>query len=278
VLGQSPLSSHTNGNYTKHIQPTIEPLCRWNYKESAVETNHEGKCVPNVSFKIFERGSWKTVTTDDLFKGKKVVVFSLPGAFTPTCSSSHLPRFNDLAQVFKNNGIDDIICMSVNDTFVMNEWKKDQEAENLTLIPDGNGEFSEGMGMLVDKTAIGFGKRSWRYSMLVEDCVVKKMFIEPNVEGDPFDVSDADTMLAYVAPNAEKPLFFTLITKRGCMHCERARKLLREKGMLFEEVELSRSLTTRSLRAMSGRATTPQIFLAGKLIGGADDLEAYFKG
>ena len=238
--------------------------------------NHEGKPVPNTSFKLFAHGTWKTVTTNDLFKGKKVVVFSLPGAFTPTCSNSHLPRYNDLAPVFKKNGIDDIVCMSVNDTFVMNEWKKDQEAENITLIPDGNGEFSEGMGMLVDKSAIGFGKRSWRYSMLVVDGVVEKMFVEPQVEGDPFEVSDADTILAYVAPNAEKPLFFTLITKRGCIHCERARKLLREKGMLFEEVELGRTVTSRSLRALSGNATTPQIFLAGKLIGGADQLEEYF--
>jgi len=243
-----------------------------------MEAIQEGKRVPNVEFKVFEHGTWKTITTDDLFKNKKVVVFSLPGAFTPTCSSSHLPRFNDLAPVFKNNGIDDIVCISVNDTFVMNEWKKEQEAENVRLIPDGNGEFTEGMGMLVDKSRIGFGKRSWRYSMLVNDCVVEKMFIEPEVEGDPFQVSDADTMLAYVAPNAEKPLFFTLVTKRGCIHCERARKLLREKAMLFEEVELSRTVTTRSLRALSGRATTPQIFVGGKHIGGADDLEAYFKG
>jgi peroxiredoxin/glutaredoxin len=240
-----------------------------------MEGNREGKPVPSVSFKIFEHGSWKTVTTDDLFKGKKVVVFSLPGAFTPTCSSSHLPRYNDLAPVLKANGIDDVVCFSVNDTFVMNEWRKDQEAENLTLIPDGNGEFSEGMGMLVDKSAIGFGKRSWRYSMVVNDSIVEKMFIEPEVEGDPFEVSDADTMLAYVAPSAKAPLFFTLITKKGCRHCERARNMLDARGMRYEEIELSRKVTTRSLRCMSGRGTTPEIFHLGKLVGGADDLEVF---
>jgi len=239
--------------------------------------NREGKRVPNVSFKVIEDGNWKTVTTNDLFKGKKVVVFSLPGAFTPTCSSSHLPRFNELAPVFKKNGIDDIVCMSVNDTFVMNEWKKDQEAENVTLVPDGNGEFTDGMGMLVDKSMIGFGKRSWRYSMLVDDGVVKKMFIEPEVDGDPYEVSDADTMLGFVAPKAEKPKFFTLFTKKGCPHCARAKKLLGEKGMLYEEVELSRDVTTRTLRAVSGGTTTPQVFLDGKRIGTADDLETYFK-
>lgn len=240
--------------------------------------NREGKRVPNVTFKTIDGTTWKDVTTDDLFKGKKVVVFSLPGAYTPTCSSSHLPRFNELAPVFKNNGIDDIICMSVNDTFVMNEWKKDQEAENVTLIPDGNGEFTEGMGMLVDKSFLGFGKRSWRYSMLVDDGVVKKMFIEPQVDGDPFEVSDADTMLDHVAPKAEKPKFFTLFTKKGCPHCARAKSLLQDKGMLFEEIELDKSVTTRTLRAVSGGTSTPQVFLEGKRIGTADDLEAYFKG
>ncbi len=240
--------------------------------------NREGKRVPKTSFKVIEGTTWKEVTTDDLFKGKKVVVFSLPGAYTPTCSSSHLPRFNELAPVFKKHGIDDIVCLSVNDTFVMNEWKKDQEAENVTLIPDGNGSFSEGMGMLVDKANLGFGKRSWRYSMLVDDGVIKKMFIEPEVDGDPFEVSDADTMLDYVAPNAEKPKFFTLFTKRGCPHCARAKKLLDEKRMLYEEIELSKSVTTRTLRAVSGGTTTPQVFVEGKRIGTADDLEAYFRG
>ena len=124
--------------------------------------NREGKNVPDVTFRTIENGEWKNVTTDDLFKGKTVVVFSLPGAFTPTCSSTHLPRYNELAPVFKQNGVDEIICMSVNDTFVMNAWKENQESNNVTVIPDGNGEFSDGMGMLVNKDNLGFGKRSWR--------------------------------------------------------------------------------------------------------------------
>ncbi|MFW5741093.1 MAG: glutathione peroxidase [Myxococcota bacterium] len=239
--------------------------------------NREGKRVPDVTFKVIEGTTWKDITTDDLFKGKKVVVFALPGAYTPTCSSSHLPRFNELAQVFKKHGIDDVICLSVNDTFVMNEWKKYQEAENVTLIPDGNGAFTEGMGMLVDKSFLGFGKRSWRYSMLVDDKVIKKMFIEPQVDGDPFEVSDADTMLDYVAPEAEKPKFFTMFTKRGCPHCARAKKLLDEEGMLYEEVELDRNITSRTLRAVSGGTTTPQVFTEGKRIGTADELETYLR-
>ena len=167
--------------------------------------NHEGKKVPNVTFRVRDNNEWQNVTTDDYFKGKNVVVFSLPGAFTPTCSSSHLPRYNELAPAFFKNGIDAIYCVSVNDTFVMNEWAKDQEAQNIKLIPDGNGEFTAGMGQLVDKTDLGFGQRSWRYSMLVKDGVVEKMFIEPNKPGDPFEVSDADTMLNYINPQAKKP-------------------------------------------------------------------------
>ena len=164
--------------------------------------NHEGRRVPNVTFRVRRDNEWKNVTTDELFAGKTVVVFSLPGAFTPTCSSTHLPRYNELAPAFFASGVDSIVCVSVNDAFVMNEWAKDQEAANVILVPDGNGEFTAGMGMLVDKSNLGFGKRSWRYSMLVRDGVVEKMFIEPEKEGDPFEVSDADTMLAYVNPQA----------------------------------------------------------------------------
>ncbi|EDM66686.1 glutaredoxin [Moritella sp. PE36] len=155
----------------------------------------EGQSVPQVTFPIRQGDAWVNRTTEELFANKTVIVFSLPGAFTPTCSSSHLPRYNELASVFSAHGVDDILCVSVNDTFVMNAWKDDQEAENITFIPDGNGEFSAGMGMLVDKSDIGFGKRSWRYSMLVKNGVVAKMFIEADEPGDPFKVSDADTML-----------------------------------------------------------------------------------
>ncbi|NEP14646.1 MAG: glutathione peroxidase [Symploca sp. SIO1A3] len=238
--------------------------------------NREGEKVPNVTFKTRQDNQWVDVTTNDLFAGKTVVVFSLPGAFTPTCSSSHLPGYNELAPVFKDNGVDEIVCLSVNDTFVMNEWAKDQEAENVTLIPDGNGEFTEGMGMLVDKEDLGFGKRSWRYSMLVKDGVVEKMFIEPEVPGDPFEVSDAETMLKYINPNAQKPKLVSMFSKVGCPFCARAKAALKEHGMAYEEIVLGKDITTRSLQAVSGATTTPQVFINGKLIGGADDLDNYF--
>ncbi len=236
----------------------------------------EGKRVPNVTFKTRSNHQWMDVTSDDLFKGKTVVVFSLPGAYTPTCSSTHLPRYNELAATFKANGVSDIICFSVNDAFVMNEWKNDQEADNISLIPDGNGEFSLGMGLLVDKSAIGFGKRSWRYSMLVKDGVIEKMFIEPEKDGDPFEVSDADTMLKYINPKAVAPEPVVIFAKPGCPHCARAKALLESKGYHYDEITLGKGVTSSTLRAVSGSGTWPQVFIGGKLIGNADDLEVYF--
>ena len=237
--------------------------------------NKEGQHVPDVTFKTRKGEEWLDVTSAELFAGKKVIVFSLPGAYTPTCSTTHLPRFNELAGTFKANGIDSVICMSVNDAFVMNEWGKAQEAENLTLIPDGSGKFSEGMGLLVDMSNLGFGKRSWRYSMLVDNGVVRKMFIEPEKEGDPFEVSDADTMLKYVAPKCVAPEPVTIFTKPGCPFCTKARKMLKEAGLAFEEISLGNGITTRTLQAVAGEGTTPQVFSGGKKIGGSEALEAW---
>ncbi|CAD5924493.1 Hybrid peroxiredoxin hyPrx5 [Planktothrix tepida] len=238
--------------------------------------NREGQQVPNVTFRTRKDNQWVDVKTDDLFSGKNVIVFALPGAFTPTCSSSHVPGYNDLAKVFKQNGIDEIVCISVNDAFVMNEWAKDQQAENITLIPDGNGEFTEQMGMLVDKADLGFGKRSWRYSMLVKDGVIEKMFIEPDVPGDPFEVSDAETMLKYINPDAVKPSLVSLFTRVGCPYCTRAKAFLKERGIDFEEIVLGQNITTKTLQAVTGATNVPQVFIDGKLIGGSEDLVKYF--
>lgn len=167
--------------------------------------------VPSVTFKTRVRNDalggsnpfeWKDLSSDEIFKGKNVVAFSLPGAFTPTCSTSHLPRYEELYAEFKALGVDAVVCVSVNDAFVMYQWGKSQNAKNVFLLPDGNGEFTRKMGMLVDKSNLGFGQRSWRYSMYVEDKEIKKIFAEPGFEDncatDPFEVSDADTMLNYL--------------------------------------------------------------------------------
>jgi len=237
--------------------------------------NREGSRVPDVTFRVRENNDWKSVNTSDLFAGKTVVVFSLPGAFTPTCSSTHLPRYNELAPAFHANGVDAILCVSVNDTFVMNEWAKDQEADNVVLVPDGNGEFTEGMGMLVDKADLGFGKRSWRYSMLVKDGVVQKMFIEAQKPGDPFEVSDADTMLQYINPTAKLPDQVAIFTREGCQYCARAKTLLNELGYEYAEVPLPHTTRSKVVGALAGAKTVPQVFINGKLIGGLEQLESW---
>jgi len=238
--------------------------------------NKEGQKVPSVTFPIRVNDSWSKRDSQDVFAGKTVVVFSLPGAFTPTCSSSHLPRYNELASKFSENGVDEILCVSVNDTFVMNAWAAAQDAENVSFIPDGNGDFTDGMGLLVEKNDIGFGKRSWRYSMLVKDGVIEKMFIEPDLPGDPFEVSDADTMLAYINPEAVQIAQVSLFTKPGCPHCARAKALLAQQGLQYEELSLGNEISISAMRAITNADTVPQIFIDGQHIGGADDLAKHF--
>ncbi len=240
--------------------------------------NREGKRVPEVVFETRQGGEWKPVSSKELFEGRTVVLFALPGAFTPTCSSSHLPRYEELADRFREQGVDEIVCLSVNDAFVMDAWGREQGASKVRLLPDGNGDFTAGMGMLVTKRDLGFGDRSWRYSMLVRDGVIEKMFIEPDVEGDPYEVSDADTMLRHLDPRAaeERGDEVSLFTRQGCRHCERAKALLDERGIAYEEIPLGGGITTRTLRAVTGRDTVPQVFIGGVHVGGADELEARF--
>ncbi len=167
--------------------------------------------VPQVTFKTRVRDEsvegpnpyrWQDTTSDEIFKGKKIVLFSLPGAFTPTCSSTHLPGYEAAYDEFKNMGVDEVYCLSVNDAFVMHQWGKAQGVNKVKLIPDGSGEFTEKMGMLVKKDNLGFGKRSWRYSMYVDNGEIKKIFVEPgfmdDCPTDPFEVSDATTMIKYL--------------------------------------------------------------------------------
>lgn len=167
--------------------------------------------IPNVTLKTRVRDEnvsgdnpfrWQDVETKDLFAGKKVVLFSLPGAFTPTCSSTHLPGYDEKYSELKELGIDEVYCISVNDAFVMYQWGKNQGTKNVKLLPDGSGSFTKEMGMLVKKDDLGFGERSWRYSMFVDNGNIEKVFIEPGFSDDcptdPFEVSDVDTMIDYL--------------------------------------------------------------------------------
>ena len=145
---------------------------------------------------------WKALTSADIFAGRRVVLFAVPGAFTPACSESHLPGYERLHDEIIAEGIDRVICLSVNDAFVMHQWALSRDIGKVFMLPDGNGEFTRKMGMLVERTSQGMGLRSWRYSMLVEDRAIAQMFVEPgfcdNPPGVPMQVSGAQTMLDWL--------------------------------------------------------------------------------
>ena len=158
--------------------------------------------IPSVDFMFRENGEFVVRSTKELFGGKKVVLFALPGAFTPTCSAYQLPGFEEKYPEFKEAGIDEIYCLSVNDAFVMNAWAKDQMITNVKLIPDGNGEFTSSMGMLVKKFNLGFASRSWRYAAVINDGVIEQIFMEDgkedNASEDPYEYSTPEKVLEYV--------------------------------------------------------------------------------
>lgn len=167
--------------------------------------------VPNVIFKTRVRDEsiegdnpfrWEHVTSQELFGEKRVILFSLPGAFTPTCSTFQLPDFEKMFPEFQEQGIDEIYCMSVNDAFVMNAWAKDQGLENVKVIPDGSGIFTTYMHMDVKKDNLGFGVRSWRYAMILDDMKVEQAFVEPglrdNADDDPYGVTSPQNIMKYL--------------------------------------------------------------------------------
>jgi len=174
-----------------------------------VKMRKEQYQVPQVEFVFREDGEFVAKPSLDLFTGKRVVIFSLPGAFTPTCSAYQLPGFEEQYEEFVQLGIDDIYCISVNDGFVMNAWAKEQGIEKVKLIPDGNAFFTRSMGYLVNKSNLGFGQRSWRYAAVVENGVIEKMFVEDgmrdNADTDPYEVSTPEAVLEYVKSTVREP-------------------------------------------------------------------------
>lgn len=167
--------------------------------------NHQEPRVPQVSFWMFAEGEWYKLSTTDLFDHKTIVVFAVPGAFTYPYSSIQLLGYNKYAKVFQTNGVDEILCISVNDPFSLATWAEAEKADQVSFIPDVNGDFTREMGMMVNLSSKGMGYRSCRYSMLVKDGVIEKMFVERDaIETIPV-VSNAETMLNYINPEAEKP-------------------------------------------------------------------------
>jgi alkyl hydroperoxide reductase subunit AhpC len=178
--------------------------------------SYVGRRVPNVTFRTRVRDEsiggpnpfrWQDMSTADYFAGKRVILFSLPGAFTPTCSTFQLPGFEQMYNEFQEvHGIDEIYCMSVNDSFVMNAWARDQDIKNVKVIPDGNGSFTQGLGMLVNKRNLGFGKRSWRYAAIIDDGLIEAWFEEPGyrdeANDDPYGASSPENVMLYLNAKA----------------------------------------------------------------------------
>ena len=175
----------------------------------------KGFKIPNTTFQVrtgdsvlddgcsFDEGMWTTMTTDDYFKGRRVVLFSLPGAFTPTCTSTQLPSFEENYNTIKTLGIDEVYCCSVNDSYVMNEWAKKMSISNIKLIPDGSGLSTKYMGMLIAKDQNGFGQRSWRYMAIINDGVIEKWWQEPGInntgsDDDPYDETTPENCMKYL--------------------------------------------------------------------------------
>jgi peroxiredoxin/glutaredoxin len=232
----------------------------------------EGQKIPQVELAEMSDGKLQRLGSRELFAARRVILFALPGAFTPTCSTAHVPGYVALLHAFKSAGVDDVICLSVNDPFVMEAWQHSEKAHGIRFIADPFGEFTNAMGMAVDHRDALLGTRSWRYSMLVEDGTIKQMFIEPDQPDDPFEVSDAETMLKYLQPNRKTIGPVLVLARHRCPHCARAKQLLTERRIPFDVVHLGDELSMQGVKAASGGTTVPQVFIEGRLVGGADQL------
>ena len=240
-------------------------------------SSREGSRIPDVELAELKDGKVHRMRSAELFGGRRVILFALPGAFTPTCSTAHVPGYVAHLKDFRDAGVDDIICLSVNDPFVMEAWQRSEKAQGIHFVADPFAKFTQAMGMAVDHQDNALGTRSWRYSMLVDDGRIEKMFIEPDVPGDPFEVSDADKMLKHLRPDHKTLGPVLMLARHGCPYCERAKSLLEERGIPFEAVHLGDELTMQGIQAAAGEAKVPQVFVGGKLVGGSEQLTEFLR-
>ena len=234
-----------------------------------------GTQVPSTELAELRDGSVRRFSSHELFDQRRVILFALPGAFTPTCSTAHVPGYIARLQDFRDTGIDEIVCLAVNDPYVMDAWRRAEKAGGIRFVADPFAEFTRAIGMTMNHPENFLGERSRRYSMLINDGHIETMFIEADGPGDPFKVSDAETMWQYWRPNEKGHKTAFMLARRGCPFCAKARALLDEHGIVHDAVYLGEELSMLGVRAASGETTLPQVFIEGKLIGGADQLEAY---
>ncbi len=236
---------------------------------------NEGHAIPDCHFELCDGVKVKIRNKQNLFQHRTVILFGLPGAFAPTCSQEHLPRYKELESTFKDYGVNEICCVAVNDAFVMQAWQKHTHAENLTFLPDGEAIFTKALGMNTHCSDLGLGIRSRRYSMLIKNGLIEKMFVERDDPSDPLEVSDADTMLQYLAPSHQTQQAITLFTKPDCPFCANAKNTLTQHKIAYDEIIVGQDASLTSLQAITGRTTVPQIFIGGRHLGGSEELRQY---
>lgn len=234
-----------------------------------------GSQVPRAELAELRQGRVQRFSSDELFAKRKVVLFALPGAFTPTCSTAHVPGYLARLNDFRDTGIDEVICLSVNDPFVMEAWQRSEKAQGIRFVADPAAEFTRAMGLSVSQDEKGLGIRSRRYSMLVDDGTIEAIFIEADTPDDPFQVSDAETMWQHWRPSQRGRGSAFMFGRHGCLYCARAEDLLNRHGIVHDAIYLGENLTMIGVKAATGASTLPQIFIEGKLVGGADELEKY---
>jgi len=234
-----------------------------------------GQGVPRAQLAELRQGRVHHVASDEIFAGRRVLVFALPGAFTPTCSSAHVPGYVARLNDFRDAGIDEVICLSVNDPYVMDAWQRAERAEGIRFLADPAAEFAQAIGLTTSNNEKGLGVRSRRYSMLVDKGTIATLFVEEDRPDDPLEVSDAETMWRYWRPNEKGRGSAFLFGRHGCPHCARAEDLLKRHGITHDSIYLGEDLTMLGVRAATGATTLPQVFIEGKLVGGAEQLAKY---
>jgi peroxiredoxin/glutaredoxin len=239
------------------------------------QDSRTGTRVPRAELAELRRGRVQRFSSDELFARRKVVLFALPGAFTPTCSTAHVPGYLARLNDFRDSGIDEVICLSVNDPYVMEAWQRSEKAQAIRFVADPEAQFTRAMGLAVTHEDKGLGVRSRRYSMLVEDGTIESIFIEADTPDDPLKVSDADTLWRHWRPSQKGRVCAFMFARHGCPHCARAEELLNRDGIAHDAIYLGEDLTMIGVRAATGATTLPQIFIEGKLVGGADQLERF---
>ena len=239
--------------------------------DRAAQARLTGRPLPDVTLRLADPPHEKIGSRAFVGSGR-VALIGLPGAFTPTCTGLHVPRFEELADELAQAGVSRILCTAVNDAFVMDAWRHSLRTTRIEYAGDGNGDLHRALGLLRDMRDEGMGERARRYTMLVRDGTIEKAWVEADEAGDPFAVTTADVMLHHLRPDAH-PLDVMVFTRPNCGWSRRALQALDAAHIPYRTAEVG----PRGLRGVAGRQTTPQVFVDGEHIGGCEDLEAWLR-